>query len=400
MTKRSNAIAAIFLTVFIDMLGVGIMIPIFAPLILKNQIGIVPAVFDESQRHIIYGFLTATFSIFQFFGAPVWGALADQYGRKKILLFTIMGTSIGYVFFAVALILKSLPLLFLARAVPGFMGGNIAIALAALADVSEEKDKAKNFGLIGMSFGLGFILGPAIGGLLATIDYSLPMWFTAFLALLNWALVRYQFPETFLPAVKRKVDIFAGFKNVRKAFIHPNLRVILLVLFLMSFGFTFFTQFFQVFMIKKYNASEKMIAIIFTYIGVWIAFTQGVLTRFISKKYAPQSILKVSLIGMAVAMLLIMLPDSYVWIFVFHPLLAVAQGLTQPNITAVISNTGTAQNQGETLGMQSSVQSLAFAIPPIIAGFISAINYNLPIIVGSTFIALSWVVFILFFQKK
>lgn len=397
--KKSSPITSIFLTVFIDMLGVGIMIPIFAPLIVKNQIGIVPAYFDESQRHIIYGFLTATFSVFQFLGAPVWGALADQHGRKKILLFTIMGTAVGYLLFAAALLLKSLPLVFLARAVPGFMGGNIAIALAALADVSEEKDKTKNFGLIGMSFGMGFILGPAIGGLLATVDYSLPMWFTAALALLNWLLVRYQFPETFLPAVKRKVDFLAGFKNVRKAFTHKQLRVTLLVLFLMSFGFTFFTQFFQVFMIKKYNASEKLIAILFTYIGVWIAFTQGVITRIVSKKHSPEAILKFSLIGMAVAMLLIMFPDNYFWVFVFHPLLAIAQGLTQPNITAVISNTGTAENQGETLGMQSSVQSLAFSIPPIVAGFISAINYNLPILAGSSCIALSWLIFVLLYKK-
>ena len=400
MKKKKNPILAIFLTVFIDMLGVGIMIPVFAPLIIQNEIGIVPAHYSEAYRHIIYGFLTATFSIFQFFGAPILGALADQHGRKKILSFSIWGTIIGYVFFALALYLKSLPLVFLARMIPGFTGGNISIALAALADVSDEESKAKNFGLIGMSFGLGFILGPAIGGFLSTYDYSLPLWFTALLSFFNWVLVRIQFPETFLPKEKRKVSLLTGFRNIGKAFRYKNIQVILLVLFLMSFGFTFFTQFFQVFMIKKYNASTKDIAIIFTYIGVWIAFTQGAITRYVSKFFKPNEILKYSLIGMSLSMLFLLIPDNYYFIFVFHPMLAVSQGLTQPNITALISNLGTTENQGETLGIQSSVQSIAFAIPPIVAGFISAINFQLPIIVGSIFLMLSWLVFIVFFRVK
>lgn len=395
MAKISKSpVFTIFLTIFIDMLGVGIMIPVFAPLIINNQIGIVPSHFSEAERKIIYGFLTATFSIFQFFGAPILGGLADLYGRKKILSYTIMGTVIGYLFFAAAIYSKQLWLVFIARMIPGFMGGNISIALAALADVSDEKSKPKNFGLVGMSFGLGFILGPGIGGILGEIDYSLPLFFTALLSLINWFLVRKQFPETFTAVSKKKISVWAGFHNIQKAFQLDGLRVILLVIFLQAFGFTFFTQFFPVFMIDKFGVSERMIGYLFTYIGVWIALTQGVITRFVSKKYNWNKVLSVSLLGMAVTLGMMLIPNHIWGIFVVHPMLAIFQGLTQPNITTAVSSLGSEENQGEVLGIQTSVQSLAFGIPPIIAGYISAIDFRLPIIVGSSFLILSWIIYI------
>lgn len=398
--KHPNPLLSIFITVFIDMLGVGIMIPVFAPLIVKNEYGLMPLDTPEATRNLIYGFLTATFAIFQFFGAPVLGSLADRYGRKRILNFTLIGTFIGYILFAFAIHAKLLWLIFIARAIPGFMGGNISIALAALADVSDAQSKAKNFGLVGMAFGLGFILGPFIGGQLGNIDYSLPLWFTAFLTLINIILVYRQFPETFIPKNPRAITFLAGFQNIAKAFKMESMRVVLLTLFLQAFGFTFFTQFFQVFMIKKFNTDQAQIGMIFGYVGIWIAFTQGFLTRIISKKWMSHQVLRFSILGMSLSMICILIPNAMWMLFLIHPFLAMSQGLTQPNITSVISSLGTEENQGEMMGIQSSIQSVAFAIPPIVAGVISSVDYRLPIVVGSASLLLAWAVFFFLFRSQ
>ena len=397
---KRNPILSIFITVFIDMLGVGIIIPVFAPLIVKNDLGIIPAQYDQASRQIIYGFLTATFAFAQFFGAPILGALADRYGRKRILNISLIGTLAGYIIFALAIHIKLLWLLFIARAIPGFMGGNISIALAALADLSDDKSKAKNFGLVGMAFGLGFIFGPFIGGVLGNIDYSMPLWFTAGLTLINVLLVYIQFPETFKPKSVRPITMLAGFHNILKAFTYREMSVILLVLFLQAFGFTFFTQFFPVFMIEKFAVSKAEIGKIFGFVGIWIAFTQGFITRKMAVKFAPTQILRFSLLGMSIAVLLNLLPDTLFWLYAVQPLLAISQGLTQPNMTSVVSSLGTTENQGEILGIQASVQSLAFAIPPIIAGFISGIDYRYPIIAGSISLFLAFLVYTFFFTPK
>jgi DHA1 family tetracycline resistance protein-like MFS transporter len=397
---RRNPILSIFITVFIDMLGVGIIIPIFAPLIVQNDLGIVPAHFSKEERQVIYGFLAATFSIFQFFGAPILGALADRHGRKRVLNFTLVGTFLGYLLFASAVHMKILLLVFLARAIPGFTGGNISIALAALADLSDDKSKAKNFGLIGMAFGLGFILGPSIGGILSKYDYSYPLLFTAFLAFINIILVYVQFPETFKPKTVRPISLMAGFHNIAKAFSYTNMRVILLVLFLFAFGFTFFTQFFSVFMINKFNATTQQIGYIFGFSGVCMVLTQGGLTRALSGRVLPEQILRFTIIGLGIALLLTLLPTTLYGLFAVQPFIAMFQGLTQPNITSIVSSLGTSENQGEILGIQASVQSLAFAIPPILAGLISTIDYRLPVVAGSLSLLIGWLIFIFFFKPQ
>jgi DHA1 family tetracycline resistance protein-like MFS transporter len=396
--KKSRPLLSIFITVFIDMLGVGIIIPIFAPLIVRNDLGIVPAHFSQAERQIIYGFLTATFSLFQFFGAPILGALADRHGRKRILNFTLIGTFIGYLVFAGAIYTKVLFLVFIARAIPGFMGGNIAIALAALADLSDDRSKAKNFGLIGMAFGLGFILGPAIGGFLGKLNYVYPLLFTAFLALINIILVYVQFPDTFKPKQVRPISLMSGFNNIAKAFTYANMRVVLLALFLQQFGFTFFTQFFPVYMIDRFNANQVQIAYIFASIGVCLVLTQGVLTRILARKFMPGEVLRFTILMLGVSIAMALAPPTLLLLFAVLPFIAISQGLTQPNITSIISSLGTADNQGEILGIQASVQSLAFAIPPVLAGFISGIDYRLPIIAGSFCLLLSGLVFIFLFK--
>lgn len=387
---------AVFITVFIDLLGVGIIIPIFVPLIVANTHGMLPADISPAKLNLIYGLLTATFPFFQFFGAPILGTLADKYGRKKILQFSLIGTLIGYVLFALAIQYKVLWLLFVARAVPGFMGGNISIVTAALADISKPEERAKNFGLIGMAFGLGFILGPFLGGMLASKDvcsyftYSTPLWFTALLTLLNIYYVAKQFPETFKPSARGKVSLLTGINNIRKAIGMVNMRVILLTVFLQAFGFSFFMQFNQVFLNTKFHFEEKEIGLFFGYIGLWIAVTQGLIIRYVGSRFKAPQILRVSLLGLAITIVAILLPRQWWMLLLVNPFIAIFQGLSQPNQTSIVSSMTPPESQGEMLGIQQSIASLAFTIPPLIAGFIVSIDYRLPMLAAAAVTLLAW----------
>ncbi len=404
--KKLHPLLAVFITIFIDMLGIGIIIPVFAPLIIDNTHGMLPADMPPVTRNLIYGVLCATFPFFQFFGAPILGTLADKHGRKKILQITLVGTFTGYVLFAISIHYQILWLLFIARAIPGFMGGNISIVSAALADISKPEEKAKNFGIIGMAFGLGFILGPFLGGVLASsdvcryFDYSTPMWFTSLLTLLNIYYVKTQFPETFRPNAPGKVTLMAGINNIRKALGLVNMRIILATVFLQCFGFSFFMQFNQVFLIKKFHFDEKSIGLLFGYIGLWIAFTQGVIVRNTAKKFAPPQILKLSLAGLSITILALLIPDQWWVLLLINPFIAIFQGLTQPNQTSIVSALASKETQGEILGIQQSMASLAFIFPPLIAGVIVSIDYRLPIIAASVVTMMAWAIFFFLFRES
>lgn len=401
-------LATIFITVFIDLLGVGIIIPVLAPLFLSPMHGLLGPEYTATilTRTVLLGFLTAAYPLAQFFGAPILGALSDRFGRRKILLISQAGSLIGYVLFAIGIITKNIPLLFASRMLDGFTGGNISIAMSSIADISDQKEKARNFGLIGMAFGLGFILGPYIGGKLSDptivswFTPSLPFWFAAALCFFNMIQVAFKFPETSKYRRETPVSIFTGMCNVAKAFSMGNVRTMFVSIFFLTIGFNFFTQFFQVFLYQKFGLTMSQIGDLFSYIGLWIAFTQGFLTRFITRKINPESILTVSMVTLSIALMLLLVPEKLWILMCVLPFVAISNGLTLPNSTAIVSNLSDKKSQGEILGINQSIQSLGMAIPPVIAGFAASIDRDLPIFLASCFILIAWLVFIFFFKKK
>lgn len=404
--SHRSPLLTIFLTVFIDLLGVGIVIPVIGPLLLDPSHHMLSAELSIHTRTILLGFLIASFPLAQFFGAPMLGALSDRHGRKKILTISLLGTLIGYILFAVAILQQNIYILFASRILDGFTGGNISIALSAISDISDEKSKAKNFGMVGAAFGLGFILGPYIGGKLADpnivswFNAATPFWFASILTILNLVFVFIAFPETLKEKRHTPVSMLTGMRNIGKAFQLTHLRTIFLVVFLITLGFNFFTQFFQVFLIHKFNYTISQIADIFAYIGIWIVFAQGGLQRPLSKKFSPLSILQISAILLGIVLPMLLVPTEPKYIFFVLPFIAIFQGLTQPNITSVVSSQAGKDEQGQILGINQSIQSLGMAIPPIIASYITAININLPILTASLCIIMGWGVLIVFFRKK
>jgi MFS transporter, DHA1 family, tetracycline resistance protein len=418
--QTNNILYTLLLTVFIDLLGVTIVIPIVAPLFLDLKNGLMPFDFAAAQgpnsaqvlkdaihhRTIIFSLLIASFPLAQFFGAPYLGALADKIGRKKVLTVSLIGTLIGYVLFVIGIHYQLIWLLFVSRILDGFTGGNIAIAFSSIADISTPENKTKNFGMLGAAFGLGFIIGPYIGGKLADssivswFSYEIPYVLSCILCVINIFMVVFLFKETLKQKIDRPISIFAGFTNLKDAFLTSNTRVIFTIVFLITFGFSIFTQFWQVFLMQKFQGmTTSKVGDFFAYIGIFIAITQGGLTGFFSKRYTPSKVFAFTGVLLGLSFIIIQLPNSLFLLYLVSPLVAFSQGLLSPNLQTMVSNSAGPEQQGKILGINQSVQSLAQAIPPLIAAYALSVSANGPLILASFFTFVAWAVFIIFYKK-
>lgn len=405
MLKKSFLVS-IFSVVFIDLLGVGIVIPVLAPMLLNQDSPFMPLDATFADRTVMLGLLTAVFAIAIFFGAPIIGALADRFGRKKMLIFSLIGTLVGYVLFSIGIITGQLWLLFLGRGLDGFTGGNISVVQAMIADSTTPEERSSAFGIIGMAFGFGFIIGPALGGVLSNpnivswFNYSTPFIFAALISLFNLIIVSRYIKETLVEKVNKKISLLTGVKNLAKAFSMKEIRLLFIVAFLVGFGFTFYTQFFQVLLIERYQFSASQIAVYFSFIGLCVAIVQGGVTRPLSKKFTPIQIIKWSLIILAVALLFQAFPNPVVFVYLIVPFVAIGNGLSQPNLVSLVSQSAGPESQGEILGINQSIQAVGFAIPPLLAGYTAGLNPALPVFIGSFSIFVAWLIFLKWRQPK
>lgn len=413
-TKMAGkALPAVIFTIFLDVLGVGILIPIIPQLLANphSSFYLLPAGWTFKGGLILLGWLTAIYPLMQFFSTPILGQLSDRFGRKKLLGFSIAGTALGYVLFAIGILTKNLPLMFFARAFDGITGGNLSVAQAVIADVTAPKDRTKNFALIGAAFGFGFVLGPYIGAKLGSPNISVfglfhtphwfnpatPFWFTAILSTINVLLILFLLPETHNHMRHVKVKITQSIHNIAKAATYPGLRVIFPSIFLFWGGFTFFQTFFQVLLINKLHFSQSNVGDYFAYIGLWIAFTQAVLTPQIAKRVKNYQMLRISLFAVGLGLFANLWAHNTTQLLMVTPLFAIFIGQTIANSTSLVSTSVGPEIQGEVLGINFSVQALAQAVPAALSGYLATIGISMPVIVGaSTIIAggfLFWAIY-------
>ena len=408
--KSANKILwIVFLTIFLDMLGLGILIPIFPMLIATHSsFRIIPLSWSNADGCIMLGWLMSVFPIFQFIFTPVLGQLSDKFGRKKILLISICGTAFSYILFAIGLATRNLPLLFAARMIDGISGANISTASAVISDISEPANRAKNFGLIGMALGLGFILGPFLGGKLSDpnivswFDSTTPFWFAAFMSLINLILVAKMLPETLKVKINNRIDITKPFNNIKKAFLIPGISSVITPIFLFNLGFGFFTTFFGVVLAEQFAFTQSRIGDFFAYTGIMIVLSQGILVRRLSGKVANSKVLKISLFITGFAVLAnYFIPAIHVsWLYYTPPFLAIGTALTRAFSQALLTDIAPENIRGEIMGINSSAFALSQVFPAIIAGYLAAAHAALPILVGGLIIIGGGLYFNLKFKSK
>lgn len=397
-------------TIFLDALGLAILLPVTPILLIdpSSPYFMLPSNYNINQGYILLGLLTAIFPLMQFFATPILGQLSDKYGRKIVLSISLLGTSIGYLLFALGIIFRSLPLLFFARALDGITGGNISVAQASIADVTKPEDRAKNFGLIGAAFGMGFILGPFIGAklsdhtILPFFSPALPFYFAAALSLLNTISVHFFFDETNKNLAKElAIKWGQSLKNIFKALERKELAPLFTTGFLFHTGFGFFVSFFSIFLIDKFKFTQSGVGDFFSFVGIWIAFTQAVITRRIARYFTEAQILRITIIGDGIAIALMFLPTVWWQLYLIVPFVAIFNGLSFANLTGLISRSADKSIQGEVLGINASVMALGQLIPPIAGGFIAAgISPEAPVAVSAAIIILAGLFFALYVHPK
>jgi len=351
----------IFVTVFIDLVGFGMVIPV-----LPYYANTAP--FNATPREI--GFLVASYSLMQFFFSPVLGRLSDKYGRRPILFISLLGSAAGYFVIGLA---NTLFLVFIGRIISGVTGGNIAAAQAYIADVTSKENRARGMGLFGAAFGLGFILGPAIAGVLSKYGVHVPFYFAAALSFVNAAGLYFVLPESLKPG-SRTTESKNRIAELLDSFRHKAFREINVVYFLLVTSFSIMTYAFVLYTAYRYGYTAEQNGYLFAYVGVVAIIGQGVLFGRLAHRFGESLLVVVGCFLMVASLFAVPLvgpqAGGLVGLLIGTAVLSFGNALASPGLTSLASKTADEHTQGRTLGIMQSGASLARAIGPIIGGFL------------------------------
>jgi multidrug resistance protein len=349
-----NPLAIIFLTIFVNLVGFGIIIPLL-PFYAES--------FGASA--LMVGLLGTSFSLMQFVFSPIWGRWSDRIGRKPIILLGLMGSCVSYLTLALA---TTLPLIFLARIVGGIAGANIPTAQAYIADVTTPENRAKGMGMVGAAFGMGFIFGPALGGVLSRFGPSVPMWFASALCLLNFVAAWFLLPES-RPAAHGKPSL-GRIDALRRALTHPKLPLLLSLYFLVTMAFSAFEATFALFSERRFGFTSATIGLVFTFIGTILAVVQGVVVGRVVKRIGEAQLIPIAIFLIAFSIGLVPFSFTIPVLLVAVGILAIGMGFNSPSMSSMVSRLSDANDQGGILGLASSLASLGRVVGPAWGGFL------------------------------
>lgn len=357
--KRQAGMLFIWITLFIDILGIAIVIPVL-PGLVRELTGLGP-----SKASVWYGIIAASYAGMQFLFAPVVGGLSDRFGRRPILLASLFGLGVDFIIQGFA---NSVWLLFVARMIGGIFGASFTSGNAYIADISTDETRARNFGLVGAAFGLGFIIGPAVGGVLSdTISLRAPFFLAAGLALVNWLYGFFILPESLPPEKRRKFSIknfgpLAAFKTLRRYPFVAGLAIAFLLKALAQRGmenvFVLFSEF-------KFEWGGTEVGFFLCWVGVTAVIVQGGMVRPTVKRFGERPVLLFATIISAISFLGYAFADN-AWMFPLIAMVGALGGLAGPTIQSMVTKTVDESEQGEVQGALVSMQSLTSVFAPII----------------------------------
>ena len=371
------------ITVLIDLLGFGIILPSLPRYI---EIAVGP---NHSNAATIGGFLAASYSFTQFLCAPFWGRISDQYGRRPVILLSLIGVGLSYMLFGFAG--NHLWMLFAARLTAGFLSSaSIGVAFAYVADVTTPENRAKGIGILGACFGLGFLLGPTLGGLLGGYSPALPAFVAAGLAIGNFILSYFLLPESLPEAERAKLVGKPGLSpQLLMQVVNGKAGFLFLITFLVTFGFTAIEQIFGFYLLAvkelgvSPEAQPRTMGLILGFVGVLSVIVQGGLIAPLVRRFGEGAIARAGIIALGIGFAVFVIPRN-IWVFAFVPsfFLAVGRALVTPALSTLVSRKAQL-GQGLTLSVSQSFDALARTVGPISAGFLFRLSPQTPFTAAS-----------------
>jgi len=358
--KQRGPLLPLFSVVFVDMLGFGLILPLL-PYIASNW-GASPT---------IIGLIGAAYPLGQFLGAPIVGRFSDRFGRKPLLLFSIAGTFLSLLMLGFA---HSIAIIMISRFLDGLTGGNITVAQAYIADVTDEKSRAKGMGMIGAAFGLGFILGPASGGFLSQWGYAVPAFVSAGLSFMNLLLISFLLPES-LPKEKRMHHLSElrrkhPLKGLTSAFAKPIAGPILGSIIVFSLSMALFESVFSLFAKQRLELSAQSTGFILAYVGVLVAGVQGGGMGVLTKRFPENLLVRFALVTLTLSYVgWALSPNVFVLMIVLIPL-SISSGILSTLLRSGLSKSVPVNETGEIMGISAAMESITRIVAPALGGWL------------------------------
>lgn len=407
-TPRDSITKSIlFVISLLDYMGFTIGATVFPALFLNPENHMLPVAYTTDTRVMLIGVLLAVYPLGQFLSASVFGSASDQWGRKPVLMITLLGTLIACFITALSITEMWVTALFISRFALGLFAGNVAVAQASMVDISNAKTKAANISLLQLSLGLAWVMGAPIGSFLSNsnivsfFSYSTPFWalFIGLVGVFIGTAIYYKSTEA-QRKKGQKINLTRSFSLAYEAIQHKNYRDIFLVWVIFIAGWSMFLQFLPAVLILNFNDTTQSIGIILAFMGGVFACTQIFIARKVLKLIMPEKILKISMIIPGLAALMMIFSHQWLFFYLAAFLFPFSMGFTLPALVASISNRGLPTEQGKLLGMTQSTQALMTIAATFIGGKLLSVNYHASVVVGASLMCIAWVLYLSRVEKR
>ena len=359
----------LLMVVLIDVMGLVLVFPVLAPLLLQADSGLVPAGTSVMWRDFLYGFTVALFPLFMFFSTPVLGDLSDKFGRKKILLWCLIACTISYIVSAVGIYFHDLFTFLLGRAIAGLAAGTQPIAAAAIIDLSTEHNKTRNLSWVVLVSSVGLILGPLLSGVTAGVNYQLPFYIAAGLSLLNAILLHYSYQENLLAFSTHKIQLLKGFVLFAAAFSQAKFRLLSFVCFSLILAWSLYFQIIGWFFMDQFHYDVNQLGFFIGYIGVIFVFITSVLLKHFLKLFSDASeacLFFIFLMGVATLGCTMTESAFSQWLWVIP--IAGSEIICYTLFMDLFSNLASKDAQGWIMGVMGSIMAITWTVGGLIAG--------------------------------
>ncbi len=393
-----NPLLPLYMLILLDHMGLGIIFPILVPIFMDSN-GILGPEAPDLLKSFWYSATLSIFPIAMFFGATVLGGLSDQLGRKKVLMICLLGAAVGYALSGLAVDTNNLYLLIFSRGLAGLTAGSMPIAQAAVIDISDDKNKAGNIGLVILAASFGFLFGPLVGGFFANtkivswFSYSTPLYFSSLMAVINLVLLRL-FQETFIPKKVVSVSLKQSLSFIVDPFRTKSIRFLASIYLLMQLGWSFYFQFIAVYLLKKYDFTSQHIALFMSLMGFGFALGSGWIPRLIAQ-YLRDNLAALGCLAIATLSILATVSDIHISIAWFASFaLGVTMAAAYSIMIKLFSNSVSEEKQGWIMGVSEAIVAVTWAITPLLSSYLENVAISIPLVFSMGLLLISTIMLI------